>query len=399
MKLSSKIEACGFSPIHKYMPLAAKAEQDGKRVFYLNVGQPDMIPPTGYFQAVRNYRPQPMGYAPSAGIPELIEQIRHYYSKLNVSLSADDVLVTTGATEALQIAMSCILDNGDEIIIPEPLYPNYRMFINLLGASVCPLQTNPDKNYHFAVREQIESCINEHTKAILFSNPANPTGSVLREEDLHLIAEIAREHDLFVISDEVYREFVYDMSPPSSILRLSGFEDNLVVLDSISKRFSACGARVGCLLSRNRKLMFEAMKWCQGRMSVATLEQLAAAEAYAAPDIFVDLWRQEYQTRRDAVLKRLHEIPGVIAFPPQGAFYIMVKLPIDDTERFQKWLLTEFDDHGDTLMLAPGEMFYITPDVGKNEARLAYVLPQDDLERAIDVLGAAIIQYRKQYNL
>ena len=302
----------------------------------------------------------------------------------------------TGGSEALQIALSCILDEGDEIIIPEPFYPNYSTFVTLTGATIRPITTTPEENYKFAIRERVESCINEHTRAILFTNPGNPTGTILTEEELRLMADIAKEHNLFIIGDEVYREFVYGGEKLMSLLQLEGYEDNVVVIDSVSKRFSACGARIGALISRNCDIMQGALKLAQARLSVATLDQLGAAALYGVDPGYFNATRDEYRRRRDTCYRKLLEIPGIVTTEPQGAFYTMAKLPVDSTERFQLYLLQEFEDNGETVMFAPGSGFYATPGAGTSEIRIAYVRCVEELERSLTLLRLAIERYNQK---
>ena len=291
------------------------------------------------------------------------------------------------------MVMSAILDEGDEIVIPEPFYPNYATMTNLTGARVHPLTTSPEEGYRYAVRERVEECINEHTRAIMITNPGNPTGCVISRRELRLMLDIAKEHGLFIIVDEVYREFVYNGEPLMSALQFEGYDENVIVIDSVSKRFSACGARVGALISRNRELLGHCLKWSQMRLSSPTVDQLAAASLYSFTKAYFDQMREEYMARRDTMIRGLRKIPGVVCEVPQGAFYVMAALPVDDAEKFQEWLLTEFDDHGDTLMFAAGGAFYATPGKGKNEVRMAYVLEREKLERAMEVLAIAIQKY------
>ena len=393
MKFSSKIEKCGLSPMRKFAPYANEAAKKGKKLYHLNIGQPDIATPAAYFEAVKNFSQPVLAYAPSDGVPEKIDAVGNYYGQIDAPTTNKQVLITTGGSEALQIALSCILDEGDEIIIPEPFYPNYSTFVTLTGATIRPITTTPEENYKFAIRERVEACINEHTRAILFTNPGNPTGTILTEEELRLMADIAKEHNLFIIGDEVYREFVYGGEKLMSLLQLEGYEDNVVVIASVSKRFRACGARIGCLISKNKEFMNHAMKYCQARLSVATLDQIASAALYTVgPEHFAAV-RDEYKKRRDTLCRKLGEIPGVVFDVPGVAFYVMAALPVDDADTFQRWLLEEFEDNGDTVMFAPGEPFYGTPGKGKNEIRIAYVLKQADLERAMDLLAKGIAAY------
>ena len=397
MKFSSKALRCQQSPMRKFHPYAVAAAAAGKKIYHLNIGQPDIQTPKQLFDAVRNFHEPTLAYAPSPGIPALIDAICSYYARIGVTLDAGNVLVTTGGSEALQIACNCILDDGDEIIVPEPFYPNYHTFITTAGASIHPLHTRPEEGYFFADRAKIEACITPHTRAIMVTNPGNPTGTCLTRDEMKMILDVAVEHDLYLIADEVYREFAYETGELLSFLQFGYGYENLILIDSVSKRFSACGARIGCLISRNVEFMAQALKYCQARLSVATLDQVAAAALYSfGPEYFAAV-REEYHRRRDTVVRKLHEIPGVVCECPKGAFYLMAALPVDDAEKFQQWLLEEFDDHGDTVMFAAGGPFYATPGKGLNEIRIAYVLKQEDLERAMDLLALGIQKYNETH--
>lgn len=396
MKFSSKVEKCGLSPMRKFHPFAVAAEQKGKKIYHLNIGQPDIETPKAYFEAVKHFDLPVLEYAPSPGMPVLIDAIQKYYDKLDMHFEKDEILITVGGSEALQIVLQCILDDGDEILIPEPFYPNYNTMVKTCGATIHPVPTTPEEGYHYADRAKIEAEINEYTRAIMCTNPGNPTGCVLTPEEMRLMVDIAKEHDLFIIGDEAYREFVYAGEPLQSLGEFADAADNVIVIDTVSKRFSACGARVGCILSRNHELLAQAMKYCQARLSVATLDQIASAALYdVGPEYFAAV-REEYKHRRDTVMRKLEAIPGVICKCPKGAFYLMAALPVDDADKFQQWLLEEFDDNGDTVMFAPGEPFYGTPGKGKNEIRIAYVLKQEALERAMDLLALGIEAYNKR---
>ena len=397
MKFSSKALRCQQSPMRKFHPYAVAAAAAGKKIYHLNIGQPDIQTPPQLFEAVRSFHEATLAYAPSPGIPALIDAICSYYARIGVTLDAGNVLVTTGGSEALQIACNCILDDGDEIIIPEPFYPNYHTFITTAGASIHPLHTKPEEGYFFADRAKIEACITPHTRAILVTNPGNPTGTCLTREEMKMILDVAVEHDLYLIADEVYREFAYETGELLSFLQFGYGYENLILIDSVSKRFSACGARIGCLISRNVEFMAQALKYCQARLSVATLDQVAAAALYSVGPEYFAAVREEYHRRRDTVVRKLHEIPGVVCECPKGAFYLMAALPVDDAEKFQQWLLEEFDDHGDTVMFAAGGPFYATPGKGLNEIRIAYVLKQEDLERAMDLLALGIQKYNETH--
>ena len=396
MKFSSKIEKCGQSPMRKFAPYADAAAARGLHIYRLNIGQPDIATPKVYFDTLKNFSRPVLSYAPSTGLPEMLDAVVGYYASFGVSLERGDMLITNGGSEALQMLLSCILDDGDEIVIPEPFYPNYATMVNLTGASVHPLTTCPEENYHYADRARVEACLTPHTRAIMITNPGNPTGAVLKPEELKLMLDIAKENDLYIICDEVYREFTYNGEPLLSALQYEGFEENVIVIDSVSKRFSACGARIGMLISRNRALIAHALKWCQARLSSTMADQLASAALYSVGPEYFDAMRKEYRLRRDTLLRKLREIPGVVCAEPKGAFYVMAALPVDDAEKFQHWLLTEFEDRGETLMFACGGPFYATPGRGLNEVRMAYVLEAPQLERAMELLAIAIERYNKR---
>ena len=305
-----------------------------------------------------------------------------------------EIYVTAGGSEALQIALQCILDDGDEILIPEPFYPNYNTMTRTCGASIRPIPTCPEEGYRYAVREKIEPLINAHTRAIMVTNPGNPTGVVLSHAEMEMLVDVVQKHDLFLIGDEAYREFVYGGEKLQSFGEFADRAgDNIIVIDTVSKRFSACGARIGCLISKNKEFMNHAMKYCQARLSVATLDQIASAALYTVGPEYFAAVRDEYKKRRDTLCRKLGEIPGVVFDVPGGAFYVMAALPVDDADKFQQWLLEEFDDAGETVMFAPGASMYATPGKGKNEVRMAYVIESDKLERAMDILKKAIEVY------
>ena len=396
MKFSSKMERCGLSPMRKFNPYAAETVKRGIKIYHLNIGQPDVKTPDAYFKALRDFSEPVLSYAPSGGVPALLDGVRGYYARIGVTLERSDIQATTGGSEALQATMATLLDDGDEIIIPEPYYPNYHTSVTLAGATIRPLTTSPEEGYRYAVRERVEACINEHTRAILITNPGNPTGNVLTPEELKLMLDIAKEHGLMIVCDEVYREFVYGGEPLLSALQFPGYEENVVVIDSVSKRFSACGARVGCVVSKNKAFMGEVMKWCQCRLASATVDQVACAALYGMDPSYFDAVRDEYRLRRDTMVRKLQEIPGVVCRMPKGAFYVMCALPVDDADKFQMWLLNEFDDRGETVLFACGEPFYATPGRGVNEVRLAYTINAPDIARAIDILKIAIEKYNNR---
>lgn len=327
----------------------------------------------------------------------MIDAIRKYYAKLGISLDADDIFITTGGSEALLFTCLSILDPYTEVIIPEPYYPNYTTFVHAAGGVIRALHTTPEEGYRYAFRDRIEKLITKNTRAIMITNPGNPTGVVLSREEMRMIADVAKEHDLFLISDEVYREFCYDDKYGiPSMGRFTDIDDNLVIVDSVSKRFSSCGARVGCVITKNKELQQAILKFCQSRLSVATLDQVGATALYSVDKEFFVQSKAEYKKRRDTVVQGLRDIPGVLVEEPMGAFYVMAQLPVDDADKFQRWLLTAFSDNGETVMFAPGAPFYETPGSGINEVRIAYVLEQKELQRAMELLGKGIAQYRKE---
>ncbi|MDO4488513.1 MAG: pyridoxal phosphate-dependent aminotransferase [Eubacteriales bacterium] len=397
MKFSSKIEKCGLSPIRKFHPYAVEAKKKGINIYHLNIGQPDVETPQEYFDAVKRFNDKTVEYAPSPGLPVMVEAVQEYYKKLNVNLESGDILITQGGSEALNFTINCVLDNDDEIIIPEPFYPNYNTLSRLAGATIRPIETTVEDGFKYTYKEKIESLINEHTRAMLITTPGNPTGVLLNHDEMKMLVDIAKEHDLFLIADEAYREFFYEGDSLSTFGEfIDEAPENLIIIDTVSKRFSACGARVGCIISKNRELIAHTLKCAQARLSVATLEQLASAELYnVGPEYFVKV-RNEYKKRRDTLCSKLAEIPGVKFDVPKGAFYLVASLPIDDAEKFQQWLLEEFNDNGETVMFAPAGSMYQTPGRGINEVRMAYVLESEKIARAMDILKKAIEVYNNR---
>ncbi len=330
-------------------------------------------------------------------MPVLIEAIRKYYKDLDVELDADDVLITSGGSEALLLTFLSIMDPYTEVIIPEPYYPNYTTFVHAAGGVIRALHTGPEEGYHYADRKRIQRLITPNTRAIMITNPGNPTGVVLTEEEMRMLADIAKENDLYLICDEVYREFCYDDKYGVPCMgRFKDIDDNLIIIDSVSKRFSACGARVGCVITKNKELQAALLKFCQSRLSVASIDQVGAAALYSVDKEFFAQSKEEYRRRRDLVVSSLRKIPGVMVEEPMGAFYVMASLPVDNADKFQRWLLEEFDDNGDTVMFAPGAPFYETPGKGVNEVRIAYVRNLDELQRSMELLEKGIIRYRRE---
>ncbi len=397
MRISVNANRCESSPMRKYHPLAVAAAEQGKTIYHLNIGQPDLPTPQAFYDVIQGFHEQTLAYTESPGTTELIDAIRGHYAKLGVSLERSDVLITTGGSEALMFACHCILDPYTEIIVPEPYYPNYSTFVHMAGGTIRALPTCPEEGYRYAFRDRIEALITPNTRAIMITNPGNPTGVVLSREEMRMIADIAKEHELYLISDEVYREFCYDQSAGSPTMGIfDDIAENLIIIDSVSKQFSACGARVGCVITKNAALHNAMLKFCQSRLAVATIDQAASAALYTVGRDFYDECRREYKKRRDLVVDALRAIPGVMVERPHGAFYVMAKLPVDDTDKFQNWLLSEFDDRGETVMFAPGAPFYETPGKGVDEVRIAYVLKEEHLRRAMELLEKGIARYRKE---
>ena len=396
MKISINANRCEPSPMRKFHPLAVKAQKQGKTIYHLNIGQPDLPTPEAFYQQIQNFDSSTVAYAESPGMPVLIDAIRNYYNNLGVELAPDDVLITSGGSEALLLTCLSILDPYTEVIIPEPYYPNYTTFVHAAGGVIRALHTGPEEGYHYADRKRIERLITKNTRAILITNPGNPTGVVLDEQEMRMIADIAKENDLYLICDEVYREFCYDDKYGIPCMgRFTDLDDHLVIIDSVSKRFSACGARVGCVITKNTELQQAILKFCQSRLAVATLDQVGAAALYSVDQDFFHRSKAEYRRRRDLVVDRLRRIPGVVVTEPMGAFYVMASLPVDNADKFQRWLLESFDDRGDTVMFAPGAPFYETPGKGINEVRIAYVQGVEKLERAMELLELGIRKYRQ----
>ena len=393
MKLSDRVQAMQNSPIRKFNPMAAEAKAQGTKIYHLNIGQPDIETPPVFLEAIKNFDQKVLAYAESPGLPELQDAIIDYFKRFEMNLDRKNVLITSGGSEALTLVFLSLINPGDEVIVAEPYYTNYLTFIQAADGVVKPVTTYAEEGYKYAIRERLEKAVTDKTKMISLVNPGNPTGAVLTHEEMRMMVDIAKEYGLFIIGDEAYREFVYDGGTLQSLASFDDAAENVVVIDTVSKRFSACGARVGCILSRNKELMGEALKFCQARLAVATIDQGASAALYDVGPAYFAAVREEYKLRRDTVVAKLKEIPGVICECPKGAFYLMAALPVDDADAFQKWLLTDFDDNGDTVMFAPGGPFYATPGKGVNEIRIAYVLKQKDLERAMDLLAKGIAAY------
>ena len=381
------------SPIRKLVPFAEGAKKKGKTVFHLNIGQPDIESPKLALDAIHNFNQKVVEYSHSAGFESYRKGLATYYQKLGIDIDYNDVMVTTGGSEALLFGLNSCLDNGDEIIIPEPFYANYNGFSISAGVKVKPITTSINNGFALPAIEEFEKLITPQTKAILICNPGNPTGYLYSKEELETLRDIVIKHDLFLFADEVYREFCYDGNTHHSVLNIEGLEQHAVVIDSTSKRYSMCGIRVGCMISKNKELMATALKFAQARLSPPTFGQVAGEAALSTPQSYFDEVSTEYVQRRDLLIEGLNKIEGVICPKPKGAFYCIAQLPVDNADKFAQWLLEEFDHEGKTLMVAPAAGFYSTPNTGTNQVRIAYVLNQEALTQAIVCLEKALEVY------
>ncbi|WP_299213534.1 pyridoxal phosphate-dependent aminotransferase [uncultured Aquimarina sp.] len=394
--ISSKGKAMPESPIRKLAPFAEKAVKEGKHIFRLNIGQPDIKTPIEAMNAVRNHKLDVLAYSHSAGFESFRKKLAGYYAKHDITISSDDILITTGGSEALIFTMGSITDPGDEIIVPEPFYANYYSFSTQSTVTVVPVISKIENGFALPPVKEFEKLITTKTKAILICNPGNPTGYLYSKEEIQQLAKLAIKYDLFLISDEVYREFVYGDSEHYSILQERALDDHAIVVDSVSKRYSMCGARIGCMVSKNKSVMETAMKFAQARLSPPTFAQIASEAALEAPESYYIETVAKYKTRRDTLVEGLRQIPGIKVAMPSGAFYCIAELPIKDADHFAKWLLDEFHVNNETLMLAPASGFYSSPNVGLNQVRIAYVLNRRDLKKAINVLKLALEKYTDQ---
>ena len=381
------------SPIRKLVPYAEKAKKEGKKVYHLNIGQPDIETPQVALDAVKNFSSQVVEYSHSAGFESYRKGLASYYQSLGMDVKFDELMVTTGGSEALLFALNSCLDSGDEVIIPEPFYANYNGFSTSAGITVKPISTSINNGFALPPIDEFEKLITSKTKAILICNPGNPTGYLYSKDELETLRDIVKKHDLFLFADEVYREFCYDGNKHLSILNLDGLEDNAVVIDSTSKRYSMCGIRVGCIVSKNKEVISTALKFAQARLSPPTFGQVAGEAALSTPKSYFDDVINEYVSRRDLLVDGLNKIEGVICPKPKGAFYAIAELPVDNAEKFAQWLLEEFDFNNETLMVAPAAGFYSTNGEGYNQVRIAYVLNQESLQNAINCLEEALKLY------
>lgn len=395
-KISQRAENMPSSPIRKLIPFSVAAKERGVKVYHLNIGQPDIETPQTALDALKNIDLKILEYSPSEGIATYREQLAQYYNKIGFKdLTPQNFLVTTGGSEALNIAISVLCDPGDEIIVSEPYYANYNGFSSALGVKVQAVHSTIDNGFALPPVEEYEKKITDKTKAILLCNPGNPTGYLYTQEELDKIAAIALKYDITIISDEVYREYVYGGKKQVSMLSYPELAENCIVIDSESKRYSMCGIRCGFMVTRSQKILSMAMKFAQARLSPPLIAQIIAAEAHKDDKAYIDAVRKEYTGRRDLLVKLLNEIPGVTCPTPTGAFYCMVELPVEDTEEFAKWLLESYHLEGETIMVAPGGGFYSKPELGKNQVRIAYVLKEEDLRRSAEILKDALEKYNK----
>ena len=381
------------SPIRKLVPFAEKAKRNGKKVYHLNIGQPDIETPQVALDAVKDFNNQVVEYSHSAGFESYRRGLASYYQSLGINVNFDELMVTTGGSEALLFALNSCLDAGDEVVIPEPFYANYNGFSISAGITVKPISTSIDNGFSLPPIEEFEKLITEKTKAILICNPGNPTGYLYSKEELQMLRDIVKKHDLFLFADEVYREFCYDGNEHFSVLNLNGIENNAVVIDSTSKRYSMCGIRVGCIVSKNKDVISTALKFAQARLSPPTFGQVAGEAALSTPKEYFENVINEYVSRRDLLVEGLNKIDGVICPKPKGAFYAIAQLPVDNAEKFAQWLLEDFDYNNETLMVAPAAGFYSTKGEGHNQVRIAYVLNKDSLNKAIKCLEVALKLY------
>lgn len=393
--ISERIRQIPLSPIRKLTPLADEAKSRGTRVYHLNIGQPDIHTPEEGLDAVRKIGRKVLEYSPSQGFLSLREKISEYYADFGMDYSPEDIIVTTGASEAVLFSFITCMDPGDELITTEPTYANYLSFAAAAGVRVVPITTRIEDGFALPPAERFEELITEKTRGILICNPNNPSGSLYSREEMEMLGDIVRRHGIFLFSDEVYREFVYDGMEFFSAGHLKGVDENVVIFDSMSKRFSECGIRIGAVISKNRPVAEGFLKLAQARLSPPLLGQIVAEASFSAGHAYLDPVAEEYQHRRDVLIEGLRNIPGVNVVKPQGAFYVIASLPVENAEDFCSWCLTDFSDNGETVMMAPASGFYITPGLGPSEVRIAYVLKSDDLRRATELLAKALRQYSR----
>ena len=393
LTLSQKAIEMPASPIRKLVPFAEAAKKRGVKVFHLNIGQPDIDSPECVMEAIRNIRLNNLAYANSAGIESYRKGLAGYYNKIGIDVDASDVIVTTSGSEAVLFAMTVLCNPGDEVVVMEPFYTNYRAFAIQTGVTLVPISTKIDNGFQVPPIEEFDKYITNKTKAILICNPGNPTGTLYSKESMLKLGEIVKKHNIFLLSDEVYREFCYSEEPHFSAMQILGLEQNVLLLDSVSKRYSMCGARIGCIVSKNKEVMAAVMKFAMSRLCSPTVEQIAAEAALDTPAEYFAAVKAEYIHRRDVMCDMLNQIPGVFTPKPMGAFYTIARLPVDSAENFAKWMLEEFSYNGETTMVAPAAGFYATPGTGEDEVRLAYVLKVEDIKHAIKCIEEGLKVY------
>jgi aspartate aminotransferase len=391
--ISNKGKQMPESPIRKLVPYSEIAKKKGHKVYHLNIGQPDIRTPEVAMNAVKNIDLTILEYSHSAGNESYRKKLAAYYTNQGIPVNIEDIIISTGGSEALMFAMGSTMDHGDEIIIPEPFYANYNGFSTASGVTVVPVISKIETSFALPAVADFEKLITPKTKAILICNPGNPTGYLYSKEEIMQLAALVKKHDLFLISDEVYREFTYDGDVHYSVMNVPGLEEHAIMIDSVSKRYSMCGARIGCIVSKNKEVMTTAMKFAQARLSPPTIEQIASEAALDTPQSYFDEVISEYRERRDTLIEELNKIEGVIVSKPKGAFYCIAQLPVDNADDFAKWLLESYDFEGETVMVAPAAGFYSTPGMGLNQVRIAYVLKKQDLITAVRILKAAIPVY------
>ena len=392
--ISSKGKNMPESPIRKLVPYAEKATQLGKKIYYLNIGQPDIKSPKIAMDAVANSAIEVLAYSRSEGSDTYREKIANYYKKNNIQVESNQIIVTTGGSEALLFAMGTICDQDDEIIIPEPFYANYNGFATASGVNIVPVISKIENNFALPPISEFEKLITPKTKAIIICNPGNPTGYLYSKDEIQKLAKIVLKHNLFLVADEVYREFTYDGAEHYSILQEEILSENGIIIDSVSKRYSMCGARIGCLVSKNKEVIATALKFAQARLSPPTFAQIASEAALDTPQSYFDEVIKEYKDRRNTLVENLQKIPGVKVGVPKGAFYCIVELPVKNSDHFAQWLLENFDYNGETIMVAPAAGFYSTNEVGLNQIRIAYVLKKEDLITSVEILRRALKEYQ-----
>ena len=391
--LSTKGENMPASPIRKLVPYAEEAKKKGKTVYHLNIGQPDIATPEVALEAIRNIDLSVIEYSNSEGIASYRNGLANYNKNTGIDVDPENILITTGGSEALLFAFQTCLNPGEEIIIPEPFYANYNGFAVSSGVNVVPVEASIENGFSLPPIEEFEKLINDKTKGILICNPGNPTGYLYSKEELEQLRDLVKKYDLYLFADEVYREFCYDGAEPFSVMNLKGIDNNIVLVDSVSKRYSMCGARIGALISRNKELISTALKFAQARLSPPTFGQIASEAALNTPQSYFDEVKEEYVGRRNILVDGLNKIPGVFCPKPKGAFYAMASLPVKDSEDFCKWILSDFDYNGETVMMAPAGGFYANKALGKNEVRMAYVLNKEALVKSVKILEEALKVY------